>query len=185
MKAKKVFEGVERLIADSLQDVMPTNTMESAFHEFIEKRGAILGIDKVIISSEIDEKVRLLKECEKEDDLGWFDYPSWNLLPTILRDGLVDLTDPLMFDGVFFKRSTLQAVEKEFWRYMPVDLTVFELKDARAYQYVVLGADGSQYDRLGVYAMMEIKRKFQRQTVRTIGMSKGGLIIKVHDKRLK
>lgn len=169
-------EVVAKLILDSLDNTPTKGSLGDIFQVYIEslkeKESSLNERDK-----ELATKLKFLKQCEVANDLGWFDYNSWNTFPKALQDLFLLKIETLYYGGVFFQYSKLVEFEKEIWKLLPTSHIVTIMNDNNNYHLVCIGPEDLKYGWLGDNAMKDIQKKFRKQTIRSIGVNEMGQII--------
>lgn len=176
---------VAKLILDSLdKEENHSGTLGGVFLKYIDS----LKPTKETPSSDrdiiLETKLKNLKQCELNNDLGWFDYDSWNTLPLAMQEFFTAKVDPLYYGGVYFQYSELLKIEDEFWCQLPPTHSVTILNDSNNYRIHSIGNEDRRYDRMGIQALQHIQRNFTTNTIMSIGTTSLGKVVKI-DRRIK
>lgn len=172
---------VARLILESLDRDDPKGNMSSIFQNYIDSLNKSQE-ELVAVGSEEDQefarKIKFLRECEDNKDLGWFDYDSWNSFPRPFQDNFIKNMDHFFYGGVFFQYSKLLEQEGNIWKYISPGNLVTVLHDCgNNYHIVCFGENDTKYDSLGEHALMNLKKDFKLRTLRSIAKNSAGQII--------
>lgn len=181
MDKKPEVSAVAKLILDSMGDVKEeslNSPLALALAKSAKQELTKLQVNKDIINPDLDKRLRELKTAEENSDLCWIDYTSWNLLTKPYQDYIINLLNPTFWGGLFFYKSRFTEVESLIWNRLPQELSVYELKDAGNFRLVIVGPDKSIYDWLNVYDFRKERNLFENTVIRSIGMSKFGVVIK-------
>jgi len=115
-----VFENSER------------NYIGTLGEKFVELLDTYKTIKSPLISTELDKKIKYLTQCEEKDDLAWFDFSSWNLLPNLFKIEFDNTIDPLHWSGAAFFSYSNFLSHNELMNLLTDTSILYVLKDTKS-----------------------------------------------------
>jgi len=133
------------------------------------------------VDDELKQKINELREYEKNKDLAWLDFASWNSLDTPVHVAFSQHLEPLFWSGLYFSYSKfMENVEVLLERRDPGTMSSIQ-RDGKNYRFFCLSARASIYDYFGMVQLDKIRNWYEETKYKSIGKtSTGKLIMKTY-----
>jgi hypothetical protein len=155
----------------TITDTLPASCnviMAQKFSQLVEDINAKKNSD--ILLSEEDKKLiakmEMLKQAEKNLDLAWMDYGSWNRFSELMQERFILLIDPLFYDGIFFTYSKLIENDHVF-QHLSEGVAVYVVKSHKSLRIYCIDSKDSSYHWMNVKTFSRIEAEIVSGTVKT------------------
>ena len=148
--------------------------LQAAARDNIKSLEEVRAEIKIIVSPEVDNKIRELRVHEYESDLCWIDYSSWNFLPEKMQKAMLALLDPLNWSGFYFQYSKLVQHEHEIFSLLDSSCSLIFLSDMKNYHMMSFSSEKSYVDGMGIKKFADFKKSIDHRIIRSVGATDDG-----------
>lgn len=137
----KPHDAVHRLIEDAMSDQEESklSVMAKAMSDCIQQSKEDSELDEEAV--QLIDRMRLLREAEKENDLMWVDKYHWKMMNYHMQYKLKELVDTVEWEGVYFRYTDFLKCEQAIMSYLDPSLMINLVVDGNNHRILASASD--------------------------------------------
>ena len=131
--------------------------------------------------TEEELKINSLRGAEKEGNLAWMNNSSWYRLPIDFRENFLNVIEPLVWSGVYFKNSDFETNLDVVLSKLNKNCSIAIIRDSKNYRFVSVTTTAREFDSMSEKDFSRYCKDFRARLIKVYGYSSTGVTCSVGD----